>query len=219
SSLIQTSICVHRLNTSRHHLSEGFLSGFDVIQTPLSPFDSMMVLRLQQKLNRTAKKGVLFSIGVICYLLHLVFTGRVEIHNIVNLRNDNDVLRRKHQEVIKICCNIEKLLEFQVEAELQTEFELLQIGKKQEVLDIQAVKDLDSLSQLQRLGSHITLIFIVFSNGTVFSETELGSDICAQNHWRNKEYVLMSWRQGYTGSWRRDKKKGDKRAADGIGKP
>ncbi|CAF1955695.1 unnamed protein product, partial [Brassica oleracea] len=39
-------------------------------------------------LRRTAKKGVLFSIGVICYLLHLVFTGRVEIHNIVNLRND-----------------------------------------------------------------------------------------------------------------------------------
>lgn len=25
SSLIQTSICVHRLNTSRHHLSEGFV--------------------------------------------------------------------------------------------------------------------------------------------------------------------------------------------------
>ncbi|KAL0674662.1 hypothetical protein Bca4012_002643 [Brassica carinata] len=38
-----------------------------------------------------------------------------------------------------------------------------------------------------------------------------------QNHWRNnKECVLMSWR-GYTGSWREDKK-GDKRAADCIGR-
>ncbi|KAL0678076.1 hypothetical protein Bca4012_006057 [Brassica carinata] len=38
-----------------------------------------------------------------------------------------------------------------------------------------------------------------------------------QNHWRNnKECILMSWR-GYTGSWREDKK-GDKRAADCIGR-
>ncbi|CAF2088049.1 unnamed protein product [Brassica rapa subsp. trilocularis] len=38
-----------------------------------------------------------------------------------------------------------------------------------------------------------------------------------QNHWRNnKECVLMCWR-GYTGSWREDKK-GDKRAADCIGR-
>ncbi|CDY48290.1 BnaC01g31440D [Brassica napus] len=150
----------------------------------------MMVLRLQQKLNRTAKKGVLFSIGVSCYLLHLVFTDRVEIHNIVNLRNDverllecyNDVLRRKHQEIIKICCNIEKLLEFQVEAELQTEFELLQIGKKQEGNYSKLKVNYLTLKSLifkrskiwilclnsNALGSHITLIFIVFSNGTVF---------------------------------------------------
>ena len=125
-----------------------------------------------------------------CYLLHLVFTDRVEIHNIVNLRNDverllecyNDVLRRKHQEIIKICCNIEKLLEFQVEAELQTEFELLQIGKKQEGNYSKLKVNYLTLKSLifkrskiwilclnsNALGSHITLIFIVFSNGTVF---------------------------------------------------
>ncbi|KAH0892990.1 LOW QUALITY PROTEIN: hypothetical protein HID58_055419, partial [Brassica napus] len=50
----------------------------------------------------TAKKGVLFSIGVSCYLLNLIVTGREEIHKIVDLRND----------IIRICGNIEKLLEF-----------------------------------------------------------------------------------------------------------
>ncbi|KAJ0230637.1 Protein POLAR-like 1 [Hirschfeldia incana] len=62
----------------------------------------------------------LFSIGVSCYLLHLIATGREEIHKIVDLRNDlekllecqNDETRRKHQEFIKIRDNIEKLLEF-----------------------------------------------------------------------------------------------------------
>ncbi|KAG2239504.1 hypothetical protein Bca52824_091649 [Brassica carinata] len=62
----------------------------------------------------------LFSIGVSYYLLHLIATGREEIHKIVDLRNDlekllecqNDEMRRKHQEFVKIRDNIEKLLEF-----------------------------------------------------------------------------------------------------------
>ncbi|KAL0728310.1 hypothetical protein Bca4012_024403 [Brassica carinata] len=62
----------------------------------------------------------LFSIGVSCYLLQLIATGREEIHKIVDLRNDlekllecqNDEMRRKHQEFVKIRDNIEKLLEF-----------------------------------------------------------------------------------------------------------
>ncbi|KAH0892700.1 LOW QUALITY PROTEIN: hypothetical protein HID58_055129 [Brassica napus] len=32
----------------------------------------------------------------------------------------------------------------------------------------------------------------------------------------NKDCVLVSWRQGYTSSWRQEKK-GEKRVADGIG--
>lgn len=62
----------------------------------------------------------LFNIGVTCYLLHLISTGREEVHKILDLRNDlekllecqNDEMRRKHQEFIKIRDNIEKLLEF-----------------------------------------------------------------------------------------------------------
>ena len=65
-------------------------------------------------------RELLFNIGVSCYLLHLISTGREEIHKIVDLRNDlekllecqNDEMRRKHQEFIKIRDNIEKLLEF-----------------------------------------------------------------------------------------------------------
>ncbi|WZZ30423.1 hypothetical protein YC2023_013824 [Brassica napus] len=62
----------------------------------------------------------LFNIGVSCYLLHLIATGREEVHKILDLRNDlekllecqNDEMKRKHQEFIKIRDNIEKLLEF-----------------------------------------------------------------------------------------------------------
>lgn len=65
-------------------------------------------------------RELLFSIGVSCYLLHMITTGREEIHKIVDLRNDlekllecqNDEMRRKHQEFVKIRDNIEKLLEF-----------------------------------------------------------------------------------------------------------
>lgn len=62
----------------------------------------------------------LFNIGVSCYLLHLIATGKEEIHKIVDLRNDlekllecqNDEMRRKHLEFVKIRDNIDKLLEF-----------------------------------------------------------------------------------------------------------
>ncbi|CAH8357415.1 unnamed protein product [Eruca vesicaria subsp. sativa] len=70
--------------------------------------------------NELQRSEFLFSIGVSCYLLHLIATGREEVHKIVDLRNDlekllecqNDEMRRKHQEFIKIRDNIEKLLEF-----------------------------------------------------------------------------------------------------------
>ncbi|KAG5394060.1 hypothetical protein IGI04_024023 [Brassica rapa subsp. trilocularis] len=51
---------------------------------------------------RTAKKGVLFSIGVSCYLLNLIVTGREEIHKIVDQRNDIEKLLE--------CQNIKRLL-------------------------------------------------------------------------------------------------------------
>ncbi|WZZ26546.1 hypothetical protein YC2023_009947 [Brassica napus] len=99
----------------------------------------------------------------------------------------NDVLRRKHQEIIKICCNIEKLLEFQVEAELQTEFELLQIGKKQEGNYSKLKVNYLTLKSLifkrskiwilclnsNALGSHITLIFIRIKHTNPARSTEI----------------------------------------------
>ncbi|KAL0795778.1 hypothetical protein Bca101_067155 [Brassica carinata] len=40
----------------------------------------------------------------------------------------------------------------------------------------------------------------------------LASYICVQDHWRNnKECVLVSWRQGYTSSWRQEKKEKKKK--------
>lgn len=61
----------------------------------------------------------MFSIGVSCYLLHLIATGREEIHKIIELRNDleklleckKDELRRKQQEFVKLRSDIERFLE------------------------------------------------------------------------------------------------------------
>lgn len=55
-----------------------------------------------------------------CYLLHLIATGREEIHKIVELRNDlekfleckNDELRRKQQELVELRNDIDKFLAF-----------------------------------------------------------------------------------------------------------
>ncbi|ESQ41037.1 hypothetical protein EUTSA_v10014215mg [Eutrema salsugineum] len=65
------------------------------------------------------KREFLFSIGVSCYLLHLIVTGKEEIHKIVELRNDlekflerkNDELRQKQQELIELRSDIERFLE------------------------------------------------------------------------------------------------------------
>ncbi|CAN8256686.1 unnamed protein product [Cochlearia groenlandica] len=65
------------------------------------------------------RKEFLFSIGVSCYLLHLIATGREEIHKIIDLRNDiekfleskNHELRRKQVEFAELRNNIDKLLE------------------------------------------------------------------------------------------------------------
>ena len=54
-----------------------------------------------------------------CYLLHLIATGREEIHKIVELRNNieklleckNDEMRRKHQEFVELRNEIDKLLQ------------------------------------------------------------------------------------------------------------
>ncbi|XP_010453121.1 PREDICTED: protein POLAR LOCALIZATION DURING ASYMMETRIC DIVISION AND REDISTRIBUTION isoform X2 [Camelina sativa] len=66
------------------------------------------------------RREFLFSIGVSCYLLHLIATGREEIHKIVELRNDlekvmerrNEELRRKQQEFVELRNDIEKFLKF-----------------------------------------------------------------------------------------------------------
>ncbi|VVB14000.1 unnamed protein product [Arabis nemorensis] len=66
------------------------------------------------------RREFLFSIGVSCYLLHLIVTSREEIHKIVKLRNDlekfleckNDELRRKQQEFVELRNDIEKFIEF-----------------------------------------------------------------------------------------------------------
>ncbi|CAH2073155.1 unnamed protein product [Thlaspi arvense] len=65
------------------------------------------------------RREFLFSIGVSCYLLHLIATGREEIHKTVELRNDlekflecrKDELRRKQQEFIELRNDIERFLE------------------------------------------------------------------------------------------------------------
>ncbi|KAL0648193.1 hypothetical protein Bca4012_046484 [Brassica carinata] len=65
------------------------------------------------------RREFLFSIGMSCYLLHLIATGREEIHKIVELRNDieklleckNDEMRRKHQEFAELRNEIDKLLQ------------------------------------------------------------------------------------------------------------
>lgn len=62
----------------------------------------------------------MFSIGMSCYLLHLISTGREEIHKIVELRNDlekflecrNEELRRKQREFVELRNHIERFLEF-----------------------------------------------------------------------------------------------------------
>ncbi|XP_010491774.1 PREDICTED: protein POLAR LOCALIZATION DURING ASYMMETRIC DIVISION AND REDISTRIBUTION-like isoform X2 [Camelina sativa] len=67
------------------------------------------------------RREFLFSIGLSCYLLHLIATGREEIHKIVELRNDlekvlerrnEEELRRKQQEFVQLRNDIEKFLEF-----------------------------------------------------------------------------------------------------------
>ncbi|KAG7554855.1 hypothetical protein ISN44_As11g010560 [Arabidopsis suecica] len=66
------------------------------------------------------RREFLFSIGLSCYLIHLIATGRQEIHKIVELRNDldkflehrNEELRRKQQEFVELRNDIEKFLEF-----------------------------------------------------------------------------------------------------------
>ncbi|KAL1208987.1 Protein POLAR-like 1 [Cardamine amara subsp. amara] len=66
------------------------------------------------------RREYLFSIGVSCYLLHLIATGREEINKIVELRNDLDKfleyrkedLKRKHQEFAELRNDIEKFLEY-----------------------------------------------------------------------------------------------------------
>ena len=65
------------------------------------------------------RREFLFSIGMSCYLLHLIANGREEIHKIVELRNDieklleckNDEMRRKHQEFVELRNEIDKLLQ------------------------------------------------------------------------------------------------------------
>lgn len=62
----------------------------------------------------------MFSIGLSGYLIHLIATGREEIHKIVELRNDlerflecrNEELRRKQQEFVELRNDIEKFIEF-----------------------------------------------------------------------------------------------------------
>ncbi|KFK25369.1 hypothetical protein AALP_AA8G104500 [Arabis alpina] len=66
------------------------------------------------------RREFLFSIGVSCYLLHLIATSREEIHKIVELRNDlekfleckNNELNRKQQEFVELRNDIEKFIEF-----------------------------------------------------------------------------------------------------------
>ncbi|CAL9229885.1 unnamed protein product [Arabidopsis halleri] len=66
------------------------------------------------------RREFLFSFGLSCYLIHLLATGREEIHKIVELRYDlerflecrNEELRRKQQEFVELRNDIEKFLEF-----------------------------------------------------------------------------------------------------------
>ncbi|CAA0401891.1 unnamed protein product [Arabidopsis thaliana] len=66
------------------------------------------------------RREFLFSIGMSCYLIHLIATGRQEIHKIVELRNDldkflecrNEELRQKQQEFVELRNDIHKFLEF-----------------------------------------------------------------------------------------------------------
>ncbi|KAL0736147.1 hypothetical protein Bca4012_012357 [Brassica carinata] len=66
------------------------------------------------------RKEFLFSIGMSCYLLHLIANGREEIHKIAELRNDieklleckNDEMRRKQQEFVELRNDIENLLQY-----------------------------------------------------------------------------------------------------------
>ncbi|EFH49742.1 predicted protein [Arabidopsis lyrata subsp. lyrata] len=66
------------------------------------------------------RREFLFSIGLSCYLIHLIATGREEIHKIVELRNDlerflecrDEELRRKQQEFVELRNDIDKFIEF-----------------------------------------------------------------------------------------------------------
>ncbi|CAH8281675.1 unnamed protein product [Eruca vesicaria subsp. sativa] len=66
------------------------------------------------------RKEFLFSIGMSCYLLHLITNEREETHKIVKLRNDiekllecrKDEMRRKEEEFDELRNDIDKLLQY-----------------------------------------------------------------------------------------------------------
>ncbi|XP_023637227.1 protein POLAR LOCALIZATION DURING ASYMMETRIC DIVISION AND REDISTRIBUTION isoform X2 [Capsella rubella] len=86
------------------------------------------------------RREFLFSIGVSCYLLHLIATGREEIHKIVEVRNDlenflecrNEELRRKQREFVELRNNINKFLEFHNDESRRKQRDKFHIGKQEQ---------------------------------------------------------------------------------------